>query len=225
MKKLLVLLLLSSSVAYGQRGFTIDETVYGPSKFAPKTLTAAKWIKDADAFSNLDSTSQNLLTREAKNNWTPVQLASTNDILNALKEIATNDKFSLRSFPSNYSWIDKENIKLNIRAEKNSYNISYNVYSKKAKLNATLPNNRDAEEFSHSNKHTAYLNGNNIEIIKADGSKITVTKDTVDGIVNGSSVVHRNEFGISKGMWWSPDDKKLLYYRKDESMVSKYPLP
>ncbi len=73
--------------------------------------------------------------------------------------------------------------------------------------------------------HTAYLEGNNIEIIKADGSKITVTKDTVDGIVNGSSVVHRNEFGISKGMWWSPDDKKLLYYRKDESMVSKYPLP
>lgn len=132
MKKLLVLLLLSSSVAYGQRGFTIDETVYGPSKFAPKTLTAAKWIKDADAFSNLDSTSQNLLAREAKNNWTPVQLASTNDILNALKEIAANDKFSLRSFPSNYSWIDKENIKLNIRAEKNSYNISYNVNSKKS---------------------------------------------------------------------------------------------
>ncbi len=99
------------------------------------------------------------------------------------------------------------------------------MYSKKAKLNATLPNNRDAEEFSHSNKHTAYLNGNNIEIIKSDGSKITVTKDTVDGIVNGSSVVHRNEFGISKGMWWSPDDKKLLYYRKDESMVSNYPLP
>ncbi len=225
MKKLLVLLLLSSSVAYGQRGFTIDETVYGPSKFAPKTLTAAKWIKDADAFSNLDSTYQNLLVREAKNNWNPSQLASTNDILQALKEIAANDKFSLRSFPNNYKWIDNENINLIINGEKNSYNINFNVNSKKGKLNATLPSNRDAEEYSHANKNTAYLIGNNIEIIKADGSKITVTKDTVDGIVNGSSVVHRNEFGIAKGMWWSPDDKKLLYYRKDETMVSKYPLP
>ena len=26
-------------------------------------------------------------------------------------------------------------------------------------------------------------------------------------------------------MWWSPDSKKLLYYRKDESMVTNYPLP
>ncbi|MFD1165573.1 DPP IV N-terminal domain-containing protein [Sphingobacterium daejeonense] len=109
--------------------------------------------------------------------------------------------------------------------ERNSYGIVYDLSTKKAKVTSTLPKDRDGQEYTVNNNHTAILKGNNIEIIKSDGTKIVVTKDTVDGIVNGGSAVHRNEFGINKGMWWSPDDKKLLYYRKDESMVSKYPLP
>lgn len=43
------------------------------------------------------------------------------------------------------------------------------------------------------------------------------------GVLYGSTV-HRNEFGISGGMFWSPDGKRLCFYRKDESMVSNYPL-
>lgn len=44
-----------------------------------------------------------------------------------------------------------------------------------------------------------------------------------EGIVYGSSV-HRNEFGISGGMFWSEDTTKLAFYRMDESMVQSYPL-
>ncbi len=36
--------------------------------------------------------------------------------------------------------------------------------------------------------------------------------------------VHRNEFGIYKGTFWSPDGKLLAFYRMDESMVTQYPL-
>jgi dipeptidyl-peptidase-4 len=36
--------------------------------------------------------------------------------------------------------------------------------------------------------------------------------------------VHRQEFGINKGMWWSPNSDKLLYYRKNETMVADFPL-
>lgn len=42
-------------------------------------------------------------------------------------------------------------------------------------------------------------------------------------VVYGKSV-HRNEFGISGGMFWSPDQQKLAFYRMDESMVQSYPL-
>ncbi len=43
------------------------------------------------------------------------------------------------------------------------------------------------------------------------------------GIVCGQSV-HRNEFGISKGTFWSPKGSLLAFYRMDERMVTEYPL-
>ena len=41
--------------------------------------------------------------------------------------------------------------------------------------------------------------------------------------MNGQ-IVHRNEFGITKGTFWSPKNNYLAFYRKDESMVTDYPL-
>lgn len=42
-------------------------------------------------------------------------------------------------------------------------------------------------------------------------------------IVWGQSV-HRNEFGIDGGIFWSPKGHQLAFYRMDQSMVSQYPL-
>ncbi len=42
-------------------------------------------------------------------------------------------------------------------------------------------------------------------------------------IVLGESV-HRNEFGIDGGLFWSPKQSKLAFYRMDQSMVVDYPL-
>ena len=42
-------------------------------------------------------------------------------------------------------------------------------------------------------------------------------------IVLGESV-HRNEFGINGGLFWSPKGNRLAFYRMDQSMVVDYPL-
>ena len=42
-------------------------------------------------------------------------------------------------------------------------------------------------------------------------------------IVLGESV-HRNEFGINGGLFWSPKSNRLAFYRMDQSMVVDYPL-
>ena len=42
-------------------------------------------------------------------------------------------------------------------------------------------------------------------------------------VVLGESV-HRNEFGINGGLFWSPKNSKLAFYRMDQSMVVDYPL-
>ena len=42
-------------------------------------------------------------------------------------------------------------------------------------------------------------------------------------IVLGESV-HRNEFGIDGGLFWSPKQNRLAFYRMDQSMVVDYPI-
>lgn len=67
----------------------------------------------------------------------------------------------------------------------------------------------------------AYTLDNNLFVTTADGKTQQVT-DEPKGIVCGQSV-HRQEFGISKGTFWSPKGNLLAFYRMDESMVTDYP--
>jgi len=60
-------------------------------------------------------------------------------------------------------------------------------------------------------------------VIKAKGDTVLVAQGS-DSIVYGQSV-HREEFGISKGTFWSPTGDKLAFYRMDQSMVEQYPIP
>ncbi len=225
MKKLLLLFLLGTTCAYGQRNFTIDETVYGPGKFTPKTFYALQWLSSDDAISHLDEGYQKLILRESKENWGAQDLTTITELQQAINTTLPSEKIILKIFPPSYTWKSDQVFSFAIAGEKSTYTIDYDISSKKAILTATIPNTALNVEYSSDNTKVAYLIGNNIEIVNRHGQTTQVTKDTIDGIVNGSEFVHRQEFGIKKGMWWSPDNQKLLYYRKDETMVTKYPLP
>lgn len=72
-------------------------------------------------------------------------------------------------------------------------------------------------DFNAAGKHLAYTIDNNLLV---DGRQVT---DEPQGVVCGQSV-HRNEFGINKGTFWSPKGSLLAFYRMDERMVTEYPL-
>jgi dipeptidyl-peptidase-4 len=69
----------------------------------------------------------------------------------------------------------------------------------------------------------AYLDNHNLFISRSGSEASQVTTDGSADIVYASSV-HREEFGISKGTFWSNDGKKLAFYRMDQSMVTDYPI-
>lgn len=69
----------------------------------------------------------------------------------------------------------------------------------------------------------AFTRGNNLYYSDERGNEYAVTADRDNNIVNGQAV-SRNEMGIHNGIFWSPDGKKLAFYRKDESRVSTFPL-
>ena len=68
----------------------------------------------------------------------------------------------------------------------------------------------------------AYLKDNNLYVMTAHGKITQISTDGSREIVYGQSV-HRDEFGISKGTFWSPNGGKLAFYRMDQSMVTDYP--
>lgn len=72
-------------------------------------------------------------------------------------------------------------------------------------------------DYTAAGGHVTYTLKNNLYV---DNKQLT---DEPEGIVCGQSV-HRNEFGISKGTFWSPKGTLLAFYRMDESMVTQYPL-
>ncbi|MBR3682349.1 MAG: S9 family peptidase [Tidjanibacter sp.] len=67
-----------------------------------------------------------------------------------------------------------------------------------------------------------FTEGNNL-YVEIGGVRKAITTDTDPNIVNGSHV-SRNEFGISGGVFPSPDGLSVAFYRKDESRVADFPL-
>ena len=79
-----------------------------------------------------------------------------------------------------------------------------------------------ANDWNKVSKATAYVENYQLFVVDANGKKHQLTTDGSREIVYGQSV-HRNEFGIDKGTFWSPDGQQLAYYRMDQSMVADYP--
>ena len=77
-------------------------------------------------------------------------------------------------------------------------------------------------EFCKASGAVAFLRNNNLFVLTADGTEHQLSSDGSREIVYGQSV-HRDEFGIYKGTFWSPDGQQLAFYRMDQSMVADYP--
>ena len=79
-----------------------------------------------------------------------------------------------------------------------------------------------ANDWNSVSKATAYIENDQLFVVDGKGNKHQLTTDGSREIVYGQSV-HRNEFGINKGTFWSPDSARLAFYRMDQSMVTDYP--
>ena len=69
----------------------------------------------------------------------------------------------------------------------------------------------------------AYVLKDQLFVCDKTGNINQLTTDGSRNIVYGEAV-HRNEFGIKGGLFWSPSGNRLAFYRMDQSMVTDYPL-
>ena len=81
---------------------------------------------------------------------------------------------------------------------------------------------QEPDNWSPQSRATAYVSNQQLYVADGEGNKHKISTDGSREIVYGQSV-HRNEWGIEKGLFWSPDGLRLAFYRMDQSMVADYP--
>ncbi|MDD2243922.1 MAG: DPP IV N-terminal domain-containing protein [Dysgonamonadaceae bacterium] len=99
----------------------------------------------------------------------------------------------------------------------------YDIKKKQPLSFFTYPDKSENHDISVESQSLAYNISNNLYILDKNGKTTAISSEENKGIVYGQAV-HRNEFGITKGTFWSPTGNKLAFYRMDETMVTDYPL-
>ena len=123
----------------------------------------------------------------------------------------------VKYFPE-YSWVNDSKIRV---IDDNKW-VEVDVNSKKAEVKNSWNKEAQNLDLSPEKYMAAYTIENNL-FVSVAGAEKAITSEKDKGVVCGQTV-HRNEFGISKGIFWSPKGNKMAFYRMDETMVTNYPL-
>ncbi len=211
---LLILLLVFSSTLSAQQNkhFTLDELIPGGKdyyNYYPRIIEQFQWHGNELILINGDSVFK-------VNPANP----SKKDFAFRLNEILKNSN-DVKGTVSHVIF-DREGNNNLIFHTSNGVGI-YDLDDKQVISHIYFPESSDNRELSPNNMYMAYTKGNNLFITDRAGRETAVSSEENKGIVYGQSV-HRDEFGIKGGIFWSPNSNKLAFYRMDETMVTDYPI-
>ncbi|MFV0521022.1 MAG: DPP IV N-terminal domain-containing protein [Mangrovibacterium sp.] len=212
MRKLgfLLVAFMATISGFAQKHMSIEDAIIGRGSYLyPKMLKLIKWQDDKHyiAYKN-DTVWQYVVGKDSK------QILLDSAMIN--QACLADEKTYAKLVPVKFE--DADNLLLRSRSTFATYNLKANNFS----YWTELPAGAEVADFCEANHTVAYAKGKNL-FIKTGEKETQISHETKDGILVGRTV-HRNEFGISKGTFWSPSGKYLAFYRKDESMVKEYPL-
>ena len=220
MKKLFLhhLIFLVASVAGQAQKLLTVEDFTTKDTFAQRSVTGINWMKDGKFYSALDS------NRIVRYNITTGQPVET---------ILDGSSLPEKIVITGYSFSDDEK-KLLLQTNyqsiyRRSFKADYFVYDIPSRsLKSLSPNGKQSYAvFSPDGSRVAFVRANNLFYVDLSGmQEVQVTDDgQFNSIINGATDwVYEEEFSLVTGFCWSPDGKKIAYYRFDESAVKEYNL-
>lgn len=209
-------ILLSFNTEAQKKKFTIAEATNGmTTTLAPKSIKQPTWQPGTHSFYQV--------VKEGKDEYLvrtrfPQGVSDTLETLPRLNK-SLFGKDSLKGLPV-FSWIDHDHAYFN-----NGHDLDRGVLTGNGfEWNHWITLPEDAENVTvDKSMQTAYTVKNNLWLVTKDNKKTSVTSDADKNIINGQAV-HRNEFGITGGIFFSPRGSYLAYYHMDQRMVNDYPV-
>ena len=217
MKRIIIvcsfLLMILPTIGQEKETFTITDAVVGVwREYYPEHISNLQWQPNSEYYTYRED---DAIMRQKIGAKSGTALFDINTINSSLIGFGAD---SIKYIP----YITWENINVLKFEHKNSV-FFYDIKSKKIVKEYGFPESAENRNYQAEKHIYAFTTGNNLNIMNADGTYEHLTTERNMGIVYGQTV-HRNEFGIEKGIYWSKQGNKLAYYRKDETMVSEYPL-
>ncbi len=192
-------------------------------KFMGKSVYGINSLKNGKEYTMV--TNGSLVVYDYRTGDSVRTLINSNDLVPSGEE----EPLRLRSF----SMSDNEELFL-IPTEteaiyRHSTKSEYYVFNSNTKALFKLSENgkQSLADFSPDGSRVAFVRDNNlfmVDLNTRDEKQIT-SDGKRNHIINGTcDWVYEEEFGFTKAFFWSPDGKRIAYYRFDESDVAEYTL-
>lgn len=209
-------LLTIGSINAQNKKYTIEEATNGIyTTLAPEGLNSAGWEPETNKL-------YHIIKEEDEQYWVsisfPSQRVDTVLTLSGLNKSIEREK-DFKSIPSIH-WINKGLVWI-----RDGNDLIQGIASGGGFIWSKWVSLPEAAENITVDKYqnVAYTVDNNLYMITHDRVSKQVTNEKDEHIISGQAV-HRVEFGISGGIFLSPQGNYLAYYKMDETMVADYPV-
>lgn len=217
----LTLLTITAQLTIGQavkQQITLDD-LFKKGTFRSKSIWGLNPMNDDEYYSAFNDKGQIARFKLA-----------TGDQTEVLFDPSAFDIADLKSFSSYQLSADETKMIIETSVQpiyRHSYTAENYIYFIKAKELKRLSNNGPQMNatFSPDGSKVAFVRDNNIYVVDLQTfEEIQVTSDgSYNNIINGAADwVYEEEFSLTTGLQWSPDSRKLAYYRFDESRVKMF---
>ena len=196
--------------AQDQKRFTLEDLNFGGvnyRKTQPKNLWVTWW---GDQLMYQDAEEGGIIAKDKSKT-----ALFTLDEVNATLKAEPSSMHS--AFMAEYPYADQSLVLLS----NDTIQILYDFRLKQTKMVQHIQGTGN-QDWNKTSRAIAYTKDWQLYVRDANDQEYQLSSDGSREMVYGQSV-HRDEFGIYKGTFWSPDGQKLAFYRMDQSMVADYP--
>ena len=201
---------------------SLEDAILNRWEFYPDKVQSLQWNNELDFYSFLIDTTMYLFKEDdsEKLKFKKFKEITLNELNESLSNIKLFKEDTLTRIPS-VKWLNASTFKFQHKSGVYHVNIKDDLYSN---LVLEYPDEAKNIDYNFNQNSLAYTIENNLYVSNTDEIKLKINPNKNEQNVVYGQAVHRYEFGIYKGIFWSPKGDKMAFYRKDENKVDNYPL-